>query len=65
MYLGVKETDFESYMIRDNIFFDKKNYSYEKLLKTIDIYSFIAFLIKYKKAIFKTKLVPVENIELL
>ena len=65
MYLGVKETDFESYMIRDNIFFDKKNYSYEKLLKTIDIYSFIAFLIKNKKAIFKTKLVPVENIELL
>lgn len=65
MYLGVKEEDFDSYMIRDNIFFDKRNYSYEKLLKTIDIYSFIAFLIKNKRIIFKTKLVPVENIELL
>ena len=65
MYLGVPEKDFETYMIRDNIFFDKNSYKYEKLLKTIDIYSFIAFLIKNKKAILKTKLIPVENMEVL
>ena len=65
MYLGVKEEDFDKYMIRDNIFFDKSKYKYEKLLKTIDIYSFIGFIIKNKKAILKTKIVPVENIETL
>lgn len=65
MYLGVPLEDFDKYMVRDNIFFDKTNYKYEKILKTIDIYSFIAFLVKNKKAIFKTKLVPVENIEVL
>ena len=65
MYLGVPLEDFDKYMVRDNIFFDKTNYKYEKILKTIDIYSFIGFLVKNKKAIFKTKLVPVENIEVL
>lgn len=65
MYLGVKEENFDKYMIRDNIFFDKTKYKYEKMLKTIDIYSFIAYLIKNKKSIFKTKLIPVENIEVL
>lgn len=65
MYLGVPLEDFDKYMVRDNIFFDKTNYKYEKILKTIDIYSFIAFLVKNKKAIFRTKLVPVENIEVL
>lgn len=65
MYLGVSLEDFDKYMVRDNIFFDKTNYKYEKILKTIDIYSFIAFLVKNKKAIFRTKLVPVENIEVL
>ena len=65
MYLGVNEEDFDKYMIRDNIFFDKSSYKYEKLLKTVDIYSFIAFLIKNKKKVLKKKLVPVENIEML
>ncbi len=65
MYLGVKPEEFDKYMIRDNIFFDKTKYKYEKILKTIDIYSFIGFIIKNKKAIFKTKLVPVEDIEML
>ena len=65
MYLGVPSSDFDKYMIRDNIFFDKNKYNYEKLLKTVDLYSFIAFLIKNKKTIFRTKLVPVENIEVL
>lgn len=65
MYLGVPFEDFDKYMVRDNIFFDKNKYKYNKLLKTIDIYSFIGFLIKNKRTIFKTKLVPVENIEVL
>ena len=65
MYLGVKEDDFDKYMIRDNIFFDKSNYKYEKLLKKLDIYAFIAFLIKNKKKIMKTKIVPIEKIEVL
>lgn len=65
MYLGVKEENFDKYMVRDNIFFDKTKYKYEKMLRTIDIYSFVAYLIKNKKSIFKTKLVPVENIEVL
>ena len=65
MYLGVKEDSFDKYMVRDNIFFDKTKYKYEKMLRTVDIYSFIAYLIKNKKSIFKTKLVPVENIEVL
>ena len=65
MYLGVKEDDFDKYMIRDNIFFDKSKYKYEKILKKLDIYTFIAFLVKNKKKIMKTKLVPVEEIEML
>lgn len=65
MYLGVREEDFDKYMVRDNIFFDKTKYKYEKILRTIDIYSFIAFLVKNKKTIIKTKLVPVEKIEVL
>ena len=65
MYLGVPYEDFEKYMIRDNIFFDKNAFKYEKILKTIDIYSFIGFLIKNKKVILKTKLIPVEKIEML
>ena len=56
MYLGVKEESFDKYMVRDNIFFDKTKYKYEKMLRTVDIYSFIAYLIKNKKSIFKTKL---------
>ena len=65
MYLGIPFEDFDKYMVRDNIFFDKNKYKYQKILKTIDIYSFIAFLVKNKRTIFKTKLVPVENIEML
>ena len=65
MYLGVPYEYFDKFMVRDNIFFDKSKYEYKKLLKTIDIYSFIAFLCKNKRTIFKTKLIPVENIETL
>ncbi|MBQ6546916.1 MAG: hypothetical protein IJL74_02835 [Bacilli bacterium] len=65
MYLGVPLEDFETYMVRDNIYFDKNAYKYEKILKTIDLYSFIGFIIRNKKTILKTKLIPVENIEML
>ena len=65
MYLGVPLEDFETYMVRDNIYFDKNTYKYEKILKTIDLYSFIGFIIRNKKTILKTKLIPVENIEML
>lgn len=65
MFLGVPFEDFEKYMVRDNIFFDKKAYKYEKILKTVDIYSFVGFIIKNKRVILKTKLMPVESIEML
>ena len=65
MYLGVKEDEFDKYMVRDNIFFDKSKYKYEKMLKKLDIYTFIAFLVKNKKKLMKTKLVPIEEIEML
>lgn len=65
MYLGIDFEDFDKFMLRDNIFFDKINYEYEKTLKNIDIYGFISFLIKNKKALRKTKLVPLESIEML
>lgn len=65
MYLGVKEEDFDKYMVRDNIFFDKSKYKYDKILKKLNIYTFIAYLIKNKRKVFKTKLIPVEDIEML
>lgn len=65
MYLGVPLEDFEKYMVRDNIFFNKNDYKYEKILKTVDIYSFVGFLVKNKRSILKTKIVPVESIEML
>lgn len=65
MYLGVNKEDYDKYMVRDNIFFDKNKYKNEQIIKQLDIYSFIEFLIKNKKVITKTKLVPVESIEVL
>ncbi len=65
MYLGVPLEDFEKYMVRDNIFFNKNDYKYEKILRTVDIYSFIGFLVKNKRSILKTKIIPVESIEML
>ena len=65
MYLGIPEEDLEKHMVRDNIFFDKTKYKYEKLLKSVDLYSFIIFIIKNKKTILNIKLMPVEKIEVL
>lgn len=64
MYLGYKNEDFEKLMIRDNIFFDK-DIEYSTLLKEIDIYSFINYIIKNKKKILKKNNFTVEDIELL
>jgi len=65
MYLGVAEEDMEKYMIRDNIFFNKNDYVYEKRLQHIDIYSFITFLIKNKRSILRRKMSTVEDVEVL
>lgn len=65
MYLGVSYDDFDKYMIRDNIFFDKSKYKYIDVLGEFDIYSFIKFLSKSKRKIGSIKLVPVEKIEVL
>lgn len=65
MYLGVSPKDYDSYMIRDNIFFDKTKYKNEQILERLDIYSFILFLVRNKKTILKMKLIPVESIEVL
>ena len=51
MYLGVEEKDFEKYMVRDNIFFNIKDYPYNKKLKNYDIFSFMTYLNKNKKEI--------------
>lgn len=65
MYLGVAKEDMEKYMIRDNIFFNKNDYAYESKLKNIDIYSFITFLVKNKRSIFRRKMSTVEDVEVL
>lgn len=51
MYLGVEEKNFEKYMVRDNIFFNIKDYPYNKKLKNYDIFSFMTYLNKNKKEI--------------
>lgn len=65
MYLGVKETDFQKYMIRDNIFFNVNDYEYDKHLSYLDLTSFISFLIRSKRKVLRTKTVSIENIEVL
>lgn len=65
MYLGIETKDMEKYMVRDNIFFNPSDYTYERHLKNVDIFSFINFIIKNKKVILRKKLVAVEEIELL
>ena len=65
MYLGVTEDNFDGYMVRDNIFFNKKDYEYNKTLKDLDIYDFISYCIKHKQRIFNVKPVTVEEIEII
>jgi len=65
MYLGVEPQDYEKYMVRDNIYFDVNEYTYQKELKNLDIYTFINFVIKNKRQIFDKKAITVEDIEVL
>lgn len=51
MYLGIKEEEFEKYMVRDNIFFNIKDYPYNRKLKSYDIFNFITYLNKNKEEI--------------
>lgn len=55
MYLGVPFSDFDKYMIRDNIFFNKDHYEYIEALSTLDVYSFIDYLTENKRNILKTR----------
>lgn len=64
MYLGVSEEEFEKYMVRDNIFFNKNDYKYEKKLCNIDIFTFITFIINNKRVILNKKSIGVEQIEI-
>ena len=65
MYLGVEPENYEKYMVRDNIYFDVNEYTYQKELKNLDIYTFINFVIKNKRQIFDKKAITVEDIEVL
>jgi len=65
MYLGVKEEKFDSYMVRDNIFFNIKDYEYNAKLKDMDIYNFIGYCVNHKRKILKKKTVTVEDIEII
>ena len=53
MYLGINEKDVQTYMNRDNIFFDTSKYQYERQLRKLDLYGFIDFCVKNQKEILK------------
>ena len=51
MYLGIPKEQFDEYMTRDKIVFDKEKYAYEKELKKMDIEEFIEFCIRNRRYI--------------
>lgn len=51
MYLGIPKEQFDEYMTRDKIVFDKEKYTYEKELKKMDIEEFIEFCIRNRRYI--------------
>ncbi len=53
MYLGIKEEDFQTYMMRDKIAFDTEKYAYEKELKKMNLEEFIDFCIRNKRYIIR------------
>lgn len=53
MYLGATKEEMLNYMMRDKIAFDLDQYTYEKQLKKVDLYTFIDFCIKNQKYIVK------------
>lgn len=65
MYLGVKQEDMQKYMIRDNIFFNVNDYTYDKHLSYVDLVTFIGFIIKNKRKVLRIRTVQIEDIEVL
>jgi hypothetical protein len=65
MYLGVKQEDMQKYMIRDNIFFNVNDYTYDKHLCYVDLVTFIGFIIKNKRKVLRIRTVQIEDIEVL
>ncbi len=53
MYLGVPKDEFNDYMKRDKIEFNKEKYAYEKELKNMNIEEFIDFCIRNQKYIIR------------
>lgn len=53
MYLGVPKDEFDDYMKRDKIEFNKEKYAYEKELKNMNIEEFIDFCIRNQKYIIR------------
>ncbi len=65
MYLGVKQEDMQKYMIRDNIFFNVNDYTYDNHLSYVDLVTFIGFIIKNKRKVLRIRTVQIEDIEVL
>lgn len=65
MYLGVKQEDMQKYMIRDNIFFNINDYTYDNHLSYVDLVTFINFIIKNKRKVLRIRTVQIEDIEVL
>ena len=55
MYLGVKEEEFFTYMMRDKIVVEVEKYAYEKELKKMNIEEFIDFCIRNKRYIVRRR----------
>ena len=65
MYLGVKQENMQKYMIRDNIFFNVNDYTYDNHLSYVDLVTFIGFIIKNKRKVLRIRTVQIEDIEVL
>ena len=59
MYLGVPKDEFETFMSRDKIPFNKEQYAYEKELKKMSLGEMIDFCIRNSKYIIRTEKVEV------
>lgn len=55
MFLGVPKEKLDKYMTRDNIYFDINKINYNEQLKSVDIFTFISYIIRNKKQILKLK----------
>ena len=59
MYLGVPKDEFETFMSRDKIPFNKEQYAYEKELKKMSLSEMIDFCIRNSKYIIRTEKVEI------